>query len=251
MRLFRPLAGGTEGWEAVVPGYFRCRNGNCPTYDFVRLPCSRFSLTSRLYPRPAWNKFSCACYAAHRRKFWNGSREETMKKNHAAVPRRPCRQLPALRGDHGGARKAGQGPDQRGRLEEDRGPGDSEGHQEAGRGRPQARDRRRIPPLVVAFRFLRHARRRRDLRARSRHPVPGRADQAAEHPREGQDRLLQPSDARALQVPESAHQGDAEDVHPGADGDALPARAGSGRQKKPMRSATRSTPILPARTARR
>ncbi len=40
------------------------------------------------------------------------------------------------------------------------------------------RDRRRIPPLVVALRFLRHARRRRDLRARSRHPVSGRADQA-------------------------------------------------------------------------
>ena len=42
----------------------------------------------------------------------------------------------------------------------------------------QGRHRRRIPPLVVAFRLLRHARRRRDLRARSRHPVPGRADQA-------------------------------------------------------------------------
>ena len=38
-----------------------------------------------------------------------------------------------------------------------------------------------------------------------------------------QDRLpVRPSDARAFQVPEGAHPRDAEDVHPGADGDALP-----------------------------
>ena len=55
----------------------------------------------------------------------------------------------------------------------------SRDHQEAGRDRPQARHRRRIPPLLVAFRLLRHARRRRDLRTRPRHPVPGRADQGA------------------------------------------------------------------------
>ena len=52
-------------------------------------------------------------------------------------------------------------------------------HQEAGRGRPAMRHRRRIPPHVLALRFLRRARRRRDLRTRPRHPVPGRADQAA------------------------------------------------------------------------
>ena len=42
------------------------------------------------------------------------------------------------------------------------------------------------------------------------------------------DRLLQPPDDRALQVPEGAHQSDAEDVHPGAEPNAFPARARRG-----------------------
>ena len=48
----------------------------------------------------------------------------------------------------------------------------------------------------------------------------------------GQDRLLQPPDARALQVPQGAHQGDAEDDHPGAERDAFPARAQGGRARR-------------------
>ena len=65
----------------------------------------------------------------------------------------------------------------------------------------QARDRRRIPPLLVALRFPLRARRRRDEADRARHPVRRRADQggAARHRR--QDRLLEPPDDRALQVP--------------------------------------------------
>ena len=43
----------------------------------------------------------------------------------------------------------------------------------------QARHRRRIPPLVVALRFLQHAGRRRACTTRPRHPVPGHADQDA------------------------------------------------------------------------
>ncbi len=93
-----------------------------------------------------------------------------------------------------------------------------------------ARHRRRVPPLVLALRFLRHARRRRDLRARPRHPVPGRADQAQEHPRHRQDRVLQPPDAGAFQVPQGAHQGRAQDDHPEPDRHAFPPRAGRGRQ---------------------
>ena len=92
------------------------------------------------------------------------------------------------------------------------------------------------PPLVLALRFLRHARRRRDLRARSRHPVSGRADQAEVDPRHRQDRVLQSPDARALQVSQGAHQGDAEDDHPVADGDAFPPRARRGRQGRLSRS---------------
>ena len=86
-----------------------------------------------------------------------------------------------------------------------RGPRDREDHQEAGRGRVEARHRRRIPPLVVALRFLRHARRRRNPGARSRHPVSGRADAAANPAHHRQARLLQPPDAGAFQVPQGAH----------------------------------------------
>ena len=58
----------------------------------------------------------------------------------------------------------------------------------------------------------------------TRHPVSRRADQGAEPAHRRQARLLQPPDARALQVPQGAHQGHAEDDHPGAAGAALPAR---------------------------
>ena len=151
--------------------------------------------------------------------------------NHAALSRRSRRQLFAHACDPRGAGQAREGPDQRRRPEEGRGPGDSEGHQEAGGGRAAMRDRRRIPPHVLAFRFLRWSRWRGDLRARPRHPVPGRADQAEEHPRQGQDRFHQSPDAGAFQVRQGEHQGDAEDVHPVADGDALPARARRGGQE--------------------
>ena len=49
----------------------------------------------------------------------------------------------------------------------------------------------------------------------------------------------------------SQHQGDAEDVHPVADGDALPSRARRGRQEGLSRTATRSSPICRRPTARR
>ena len=48
----------------------------------------------------------------------------------------------------------------------------------------------------------------RARRARPRHPVPGRADQAREPEGHGQARFPgRPSHARALQVPEGQHQG--------------------------------------------
>jgi hypothetical protein len=100
------------------------------------------------------------------------------------------------------------------------------------------------------FDFYDGTRQRRDLRARPRHPVPGRADQAEEHPRHRQDRFHQSPDAGALQVPESQHQGDAEDVHPVADGDALPLEPGAVDKKfYPDRDAI--YPICPRPTARR
>ena len=71
-----------------------------------------------------------------------------------------------------------------------RGPRDREGHQEAGGDRPQARHRRRIPPLLVAVRFLQGARRRRALFDRRGHQVRRRRDQGRERARQRQDRLL-------------------------------------------------------------
>ena len=84
------------------------------------------------------------------------SRERTTDDptHHAALPRRPCRQPAAHRAAERGARQACQGRDRRRGPEGSRGPRDREDRQEAGRGRPQARDRRRVPPLLVAFRFL-------------------------------------------------------------------------------------------------
>ena len=81
------------------------------------------------------------------------------------APLKEAREKRAKRRDHAGAAQGG------GR------PRDREGHQEAGGHRPQARDRRRIPPLVVAFRFLPRPRRRDLVHHRSRHPVRRRADQ--------------------------------------------------------------------------
>ena len=153
------------------------------------------------------------------------------RKNKAAVPRRRGRQHSAHRAAEGGAREAREGRDHRRAAQGGRGPRDREDHQEAGGDRPQGRDRRRVPPLVVAFRFLRHARRRRNLRARPRHPVPGRADQAAEHPHPRQARLFQSSDAGAFQVSQGAHARHAEDDHPEPGHAAFPPRAERGRHQ--------------------
>ena len=133
------------------------------------------------------------------------------------------RTKPPYRADHVGSflrsapikdarAKREKGRDQRRRAQGGRGSRDREADQEAGRGRPEARDRRRVPPLVVALRLLRHARRRRDLRARPRHPVPGRADQAA---RASASRARSASPTHPMlehfKFLQGAHQGDAED----------------------------------------
>ena len=148
----------------------------------------------------------------------------------AAVPRRPCRQHSAHRADQGGARQAREGRDHGRATERGRGRRNHQDHQEAGRHRAEARHRRRVPPRLVAFRFHRRARRYRCRRKRPRHPVPGRADQAACPQDLRQDRFLQPPDDRAFQVPESAHQGDAEDDHPVPGHGAFSARAQCGEQ---------------------
>ena len=143
--------------------------------------------------------------------------------HHAAIPRRSRRQPAAPRGAERGAREARQRRDRRKRAQGGRRPRDREGHQEAGGGRPQARHRRRIPPLVVAFRFLQGPRRRRDVPDRRRHPLRRRRHQGGKRARDRQGRLLRPSARRALQVSQGAHQGHAEDDHPGAVDIAFPA----------------------------
>ena len=50
-------------------------------------------------------------------------------------------------------------------------------HRQASTG-SEARDRRRVPPLLVAFRFSRQAHGLRAVPPRHRHPVRGRADAA-------------------------------------------------------------------------
>ena len=93
-----------------------------------------------------------------------------------------------------------------------------------GRVRPEARDRRRVPPLVVALRFPLRSRRRGAEADRTGHPVRRGADQgrAARHRR--QDRILRSPDDRALPVSRGEHPRHAEDDDPLADAAALPLR---------------------------
>ena len=130
-----------------------------------------------------------------------------------------------------GPRQARQGRDHTGAAQGGRGPRDREDHQEAGGRRAPSHDRRRIPPLVVAFRLLWPARRHGAVHTRPRHPVPRRAEPDGKHPRHGQARLHQSSDAGAFQVSQSPHQGDAENVHPEPGDAAFPPRARRGRHQ--------------------
>ena len=115
---------------------------------------------------------------------------------------------------------------------------------QAGRGRPAARDRRRVPPRLVALRLLRHVGRGGGGRVRPRHPVPGRPDQGAGVARQRQNRLPRiASDAGALPLSEGAHQGHAQDDHPEPERHAFPARSErrrpgglSGPRRHPRRS---------------
>ena len=86
-------------------------------------------------------------------------------------------------------------------------------------------DRRRIPPLLVAFRFSRRARRGRGLHE----PTTASSSPGVEtKPRgvrvAGKVHLQAASLRRAFQVREGKHQGHAEDDHSGAVGAALPRR---------------------------
>ena len=126
------------------------------------------------------------------------------------------RTKPPFRADHVGSflrsaavkharAKREKGEITRRRAQGGRGPRDRQDHPEAGGDRPAARDRRRVPPLLVAFRFL-----RRSTASSSTQPTTASSSTACRPrpraPRHRQARLLRPSDARAFQVSEGAHQ---------------------------------------------
>ena len=154
-----------------------------------------------------------------------------MKRTSTALPRRPRRQPAAPGRAEGGAREARQGRDLGRRPEGDRGSRDRARHPQAGRGRAEGRDRRRIPPLLVASRFPLGPRRGRAPRDGRRRRVRGGQDTRRRHQGHRQGRLLRPSDDRALQVRRRAHQGDAEDHHSGAVRDLRPPDADADRQE--------------------
>ena len=83
-------------------------------------------------------------------------------------------------------------------------PRDREDRQEAGGDRAQARDRRRIPPLLVAFRFLPRPRRRRPITTDTAIKFHGVETKARGDPHRRQGRLLRPSASRAFQVSQGA-----------------------------------------------
>src|SRR5262249_11433860 len=76
-------------------------------------------------------------------------------KNSAALPRRPRGQHPAHGGGQTGARKTREGRDRPGRASSYRRPRNREDHQETEIDRPEIGYRRRVPPVLVALRFLR------------------------------------------------------------------------------------------------
>ena len=115
----------------------------------------------------------------------------------------------------------------------------------------QGRHRRRIPPLVVAFRLLRHARRRRNPGARPRHSVPGRANPAAHAAHHRQARLLQSSDAGAFQVSQSAHAGRRRKCAFRARRRCISAWSRTPSRPRTMPTATPSSTIWPRPIARR
>ena len=118
--------------------------------------------------------------ATNTRRQGRATRGGQYAENQATVSRRPRRQHPAHARDQGGAGEAREGRDQRADLKEGRGPGNPEGHQEAGGGRAaRPRPTASIRRSWWHFDFYGMPRQRRNLRARPRHPVPGRADQAA------------------------------------------------------------------------
>ena len=168
---------------------------------------------SAVHRHSAWKTRVNALIALHRVRDTRGEIHATYQ---AAIPRRPCRQPVASGCAEGGAGETCQGRDHRRAAQGDRGPRDREGHQEAGGGRAQARDRRRVPPRLVAVRFLQGPRRRRALFDRRGHQVRRRRDQGGERARRRQDRFLDPSAHRAFPLRQGPHQGHAEDDHPGA-----------------------------------
>ena len=164
------------------------------------------------------------------------------------------RTKPPFRADHVGSflrtapikearHEAREGRDHGRAAQGGRGRRDQEDHRQAGGVRPEARDRRRVPPLLVALRFPLRPRRRGDEADRARHPVRRRADQGGAAGHRRQDRLLRPSDDRALQVPGGEHARHAEDDDPLADAAAFPLRPRLDHARRSIPTSTCSSTI--------
>ena len=152
------------------------------------------------------------------------------QRTNPAIPRRSCRQPAALRRAEGGARQARERRDHADALQGDRGPRDRGADHEAGGGRAASRSPtastaappgRPISSSGCPASSPTHGERKFKFQG----PQP----QAGADPRGRQARRLRrPPDDRALQVPEGAHQGDAEDDDPVAVGGAFPPRPRGG-----------------------
>ncbi len=140
----------------------------------------------------------------------------TDETDQAAISGRSRRQPPAPRSAQGGPRQARARGDHRRSIAGGGESRDREGHQQAGGGRARARDRRRVPPLLVAFRFLQGARWRGALLHRAGHRLRRGCDQGGERAGRRQDRFLEPSTHRAFSLRQGSHQGRGEDDDTGA-----------------------------------
>jgi hypothetical protein len=102
------------------------------------------------------------------------------------------------------------------RTRSGRGRGNPQHCPQAGIHRPERRNRRRIPPHLLALRLPRTSRWRRKLLGRGdrRRAVQGSAAETQAYARRGRDRPFRSPDAVALQLPEKPFEGRAEDDHP-------------------------------------
>ncbi len=166
-----------------------------------------------------------------RRRDRNGDSHDLPRSVQTAVPGRPCGEPAAPARNPPGAGQRGGGRDDRGRARGDRGPLHPRRGPEAGGGRAQGGHRRRVPPRGLALRLPLRPRRHRAVGAAPGADLQGRAGRRLAG---GQRQDPQPGrgHARPFPLPERAHGGDRQVLHPLAEPRLSPQRPRPDRPRR-------------------